>query len=69
VFGFAITDEYHQTFVSGRTGRPLDVIIDSAGALIGMMFYTTYYIVYKIGVKRGSKNEREEKLVHNEIED
>jgi hypothetical protein len=33
------------------------------------MFYTTYYIVYKIGVKRGSKNEREEKLVHNEIED
>ena len=55
MFGFAISDEYHQTFVSGRTGRTLDVIIDSIGAFAGMVFYTTYYIVYKIGVKRGKK--------------
>lgn len=30
---YAATDELHQTFVSGRTGRPLDVGIDTAGAL------------------------------------
>lgn len=29
----AISDELHQTFVSGRSGRPLDVGIDMAGAL------------------------------------
>lgn len=31
--GYAITDEFHQTFVSGRTGTPRDVLIDSAGVL------------------------------------
>lgn len=32
-FGYAITDELHQTFVSGRTGTPRDVLIDAAGIL------------------------------------
>jgi len=31
--GYAIADEIHQTFVSGRTGTPRDVLIDSAGIL------------------------------------
>ena len=30
---YAITDEWHQTFVDGRTGTWRDVVIDSAGAL------------------------------------
>ena len=30
--GYAATDEYHQTFVEGRTGSPLDWAIDTAGA-------------------------------------
>ncbi len=30
---YAITDEYHQTFVEGRVGAVTDVLIDSAGAL------------------------------------
>ena len=30
--GYAITDEWHQTFVTGRHGSPLDVLIDAAGA-------------------------------------
>ena len=29
---YAVTDEYHQTFVDGRHGNPLDWMIDSAGA-------------------------------------
>jgi hypothetical protein len=28
---YAISDEYHQTFVSGRSGSPLDVCIDAIG--------------------------------------
>jgi VanZ family protein len=30
--GYAATDEYHQTFVDGRHGSPIDWAIDSAGA-------------------------------------
>jgi VanZ family protein len=30
--GYAATDEYHQTFVEGRHGSPVDWAIDSAGA-------------------------------------
>jgi len=29
---YAATDEYHQTFVEGRSGHPLDWLVDSAGA-------------------------------------
>ena len=28
---YAASDEYHQTFVPGRTGTPIDVAIDAAG--------------------------------------
>jgi VanZ family protein len=33
-FGYACTDELHQTFVSGRTGTPVDVGIDAIGMAI-----------------------------------
>lgn len=29
---YAISDEWHQSFVEGRHGSPLDVVIDTAGA-------------------------------------
>ena len=29
---YAATDEFHQTFVEGRAGKPLDWAIDTAGA-------------------------------------
>ena len=32
--GYAVTDEYHQTFVDGRHGTALDWLIDSAGAAV-----------------------------------
>ena len=56
-FIFAITDEYHQTLVNGRTGQFLDVLIDTTGAILGSLFYGTYFIAYKIG-KRGVKDEK-----------
>jgi len=33
---YAISDEYHQTFVPGRNGTPVDVLIDAAGAGLGL---------------------------------
>lgn len=56
---FAFSDEFHQTFVNGRTGRLLDVGIDSIGAITGILFYTTYYLMYKRGYKK-AKEELEE---------
>ena len=31
---FAISDEYHQTFVIGRNGNPYDIMIDSIGMMV-----------------------------------
>ena len=50
-FSFALTDEYHQTKVVGRTGQFKDVVIDTCGALVGCLFYGTYYFAYKLGSK------------------
>ncbi len=33
---YAATDEFHQSFVPGRTARMTDVLIDAAGAAIGI---------------------------------
>jgi VanZ family protein len=36
---YAATDEFHQHFVSGRNGNPLDVAIDALGVLLGVVAY------------------------------
>ncbi|SHJ93029.1 VanZ like family protein [Anaerobranca californiensis DSM 14826] len=36
---YAITDEFHQTFVPGRSGQITDVLIDSFGSLAGIFTY------------------------------
>jgi len=36
--GYAMTDEFHQTKVLGRTGKPFDILVDSLGALAGFLF-------------------------------
>lgn len=33
---FALSDEWHQTFVPGRSGRLDDVVTDAIGALLGL---------------------------------
>lgn len=43
---YAISDEFHQTFVPGRSGEIWDVVIDSLGSLLGIILY--YYIDKKI---------------------
>ena len=36
-FIYACTDEYHQTFVKGRTGQFTDTLIDTLGGVIGCL--------------------------------
>jgi VanZ family protein len=33
---YALTDEYHQSFVEGRHGSPVDVLIDATGVAIAI---------------------------------
>ncbi len=49
---YAISDEIHQLFVNGRSGKVTDVIIDSLGVLTGIVFFL---IVEKI-VKKIKEN-------------
>ncbi len=36
---YAISDEVHQSFVPGRGPGVMDVLIDSAGAMVGIGMY------------------------------
>ncbi|MEY2504350.1 MAG: hypothetical protein QOG27_630 [Verrucomicrobiota bacterium] len=36
---YAAFDEFHQSFVASRTGSPWDVVVDCAGALLGLLFF------------------------------
>jgi VanZ family protein len=44
---YAATDEFHQLFISGRNGSIVDVLIDAAGGLVGMLilWFTTKLIL------------------------
>jgi VanZ family protein len=37
---YAAADEFHQTFVAGRHGSPVDVLIDAAGIALAMALYS-----------------------------
>jgi len=36
---FAISDEIHQSFVAGRRGSALDVVLDAVGVLAGVLLW------------------------------
>jgi VanZ family protein len=36
---YAVSDECHQSFVNGRHGTPVDVLIDAAGVAIAIALY------------------------------
>jgi VanZ family protein len=52
---YAVTDEFHQSFVLGRTSLVSDVLVDFGGTLIGLtFFYLAYYKIYKRYKKYGN---------------
>ena len=48
-WGYALTDEYHQMFVSGRGPSLVDTGIDAAGALVGLIII---YTACRLGNRR-----------------
>lgn len=51
-FLYACSDEIHQLFVSERTGKPTDVLIDTSGCFVGTL------IIYNIWRIATNKNKR-----------
>lgn len=47
VFLYACTDEFHQLFVQGRSGRFGDVLIDTMGGLTALLFNYIYIVLRK----------------------
>ena len=39
---YAVSDEYHQRFVPGRSGELRDLLIDTAGVLVAIVFLTAF---------------------------
>ena len=44
---YAISDEFHQSFIPGRTASPIDVIIDTVGVFTGIIIVLILISVYK----------------------
>ncbi|MGZ4106378.1 MAG: VanZ family protein [Tumebacillaceae bacterium] len=41
---YACSDEYHQSFVAGRTGHPIDVGVDSIGVLLALLLMWFFHM-------------------------
>lgn len=60
---FGLIDEYHQMFSPGRTSLLLDVYIDTAGILTGVITVTVFFLVYHYIMKLKYRiNDLEKKL-------
>jgi len=44
---YAVSDEIHQSFISGRTGRFRDTLIDLIGILIGILIFNKFFPLIK----------------------
>lgn len=53
---YACTDEYHQTFVVGRTGHGIDVGVDSIGVVLALL--SIFFITRKSAARNSSAGSR-----------
>ncbi|MDX9992215.1 MAG: VanZ family protein [Anaerolineales bacterium] len=39
---YSLSDEFHQSFVPGRSANPFDLLIDATGAFLGLWLYSVW---------------------------
>lgn len=44
---YSVSDEVHQTFISGRSGQISDVVLDSIGSIAGIGICFLFLLIYK----------------------
>lgn len=54
-FLYACTDEWHQSFIPGRSAQFSDVCLDTLGALLGIMVILIALWIHEASAKRSSK--------------
>lgn len=55
---YACSDEIHQLFVAGRAGRASDVMIDSAGAVVGLALFLFITKCVDVIIKRKNREKK-----------
>jgi VanZ family protein len=50
----ASADEFHQTFLPGRTGRPQDVLLDMIGACTLQLLFWLAMLIVGLGNSRSA---------------
>ncbi len=57
---YAASDEFHQRFVPGRSGELRDVMIDTAGAVLGILFLSLirYLLLKRVCAKKNARAEQ-----------
>lgn len=53
---YGISDEIHQIFVEGRACQLTDMLIDSLGAIAGIIIWLIIFTIIKSNNERGKKN-------------
>ena len=56
---YAMTDEFHQLFVVGRSGLVFDVIVDFAGSLLGMFVSVAISLLISQRIKEKQEEKAE----------
>lgn len=58
-FFYALTDEFHQMFVSGRSAQFTDVLIDTSGGILGsiIMAIFLYFIFWRKGNEKSKQQQ------------
>lgn len=60
---YAVTDELHQKFTSGRSPSAKDVLIDSAGALTGILIYALFIFLFLYLQSKADKRSMNENTI------
>lgn len=56
---YAVTDELHQLFSDGRACSVKDMLIDSAGALLGAIIFSFIILFYLKHIKRNTERKKD----------
>ena len=54
---YAVTDEFHQLFVPGRSGQVKDVLLDSCGAAVGLLILLLVTMLIRVICKKHGTQE------------